>query len=1064
MKNIYFTLALLGLFCQASAQWQQLGGPTAIGAIRGIVSDGNTLWANSEYNRVFRSTNGGLSWQLTTNGLPSQVTVFSSSQIVKINNTLLVEYNNQVYRSTNGGDNWVLSNNGISPGDLLNLYVVNNTVVLFSVSGVYRSNDEGQTWQSASTGLASGNIYVYDAYVESGVLYACLAIGANNYVYKTTNNAVSWIDITGNLGYFYYASITVMNSNLFLITEYGELYSTPINGSNWSLVSTFYGDFVKGIINHNNQLYLSTTTGIYTTTNLGSTWNVVSMFSVYEGGLFKSLDGYIYTNIDLNMTGGESSLQRSANNGLTWELLINEINSESIREISAEGNHIIILTENNLVYFSNDYGISWNYRVASEANDVKCVKDASNNTHFFIAQFTNLWHSTDNGMNWNLTSNGIPNSYLLHDIHVNTNSAQPVLYISATTSSNSNLYRSLDLGTTWTPCNISLNSFAYNISMTFKDESTAFLSTNSQVFKTTDGGLNWSLIYTDNEITDIEWHPQANRLLASKLSYELLISDDEGLTWQSYLTPYFDIHGLISNGNSLLMITDGALNVSMDQGDSWSFFSSLFSLYNVAIVTPEFIYAGIYYGLGYMPNYVMSGVNISGNIQFDIDGNCSTELGNTYLQNTKIKILQNASVQQQYLISSSGFYNFSVPVGDYTVQVDTTGMPFNVICPVNNSYNASINATTPIINDLNFKLICKPGFDLASWSVNRVFGWIFPGQESHIRVSAGLFDQLFMYNVVCANVSGGQVKVRFNGPVSYAGPAPGALTPLVSNDTLIYNIADFTQINPYSSFIFKLITDTTATVGEFVCFQVWITPIQGDNNPVNNYLQHCLPVTNSYDPNIKEVSPPVVNNPGDWVTYTIHFQNTGNAPAINIKVRDTLSMLLDWETLQVLDYSHPVSTQISGNGVVTFSFANIMLADSLSDPEGSKGYVQFRIRTRPEFVPPMTLGNKAAIYFDFNAPVITNEAVISYPTSTNGIVKAENVMLYPNPASDEVTLFTPYVNSLVVLSDLQGKVIMSLNVTERQTKLNTAVLSPGVYLIQVQHHQSTQQGKLIIVR
>jgi uncharacterized repeat protein (TIGR01451 family) len=70
-------------------------------------------------------------------------------------------------------------------------------------------------------------------------------------------------------------------------------------------------------------------------------------------------------------------------------------------------------------------------------------------------------------------------------------------------------------------------------------------------------------------------------------------------------------------------------------------------------------------------------------------------------------------------------------------------------------------------------------------------------------------------------------------------------------------------------------------------------------------------VVNSYDPNMKEVYPVnVLPGYDDWFTYTIHFQNTGNAPAFNIRLRDTLDANLDINSFEVRGYSHPANISI----------------------------------------------------------------------------------------------------------------------------------------------------------
>ncbi|PSJ23904.1 hypothetical protein B7P34_36265, partial [Streptosporangium nondiastaticum] len=58
---------------------------------------------------------------------------------------------------------------------------------------------------------------------------------------------------------------------------------------------------------------------------------------------------------------------------------------------------------------------------------------------------------------------------------------------------------------------------------------------------------------------------------------------------------------------------------------------------------------------------------------------------------------------------------------------------------------------------------------------------------------------------------------------------------------------------------------------------------------------------NSFDPNIKEVYPTTISpNQSEWLTYTVHFQNTGNDTAYLVVLKDTLSQDLMPETFQYL--------------------------------------------------------------------------------------------------------------------------------------------------------------------
>ncbi|HRD54711.1 MAG TPA: T9SS C-terminal target domain-containing protein, partial [Flavobacteriales bacterium] len=94
-------------------------------------------------------------------------------------------------------------------------------------------------------------------------------------------------------------------------------------------------------------------------------------------------------------------------------------------------------------------------------------------------------------------------------------------------------------------------------------------------------------------------------------------------------------------------------------------------------------------------------------------------------------------------------------------------------------------------------------------------------------------------------------------------------------------------------------------------------------------------VVGSYDPNDKLLSPAVLTP--DEVTlgetpiaYTIRFQNTGTFLADRVVITDTLPDGLQWNSVAMLDASHPFNWFLN-NGVLHFIFDDINLPDSQSD-------------------------------------------------------------------------------------------------------------------------------------
>ncbi len=153
---------------------------------------------------------------------------------------------------------------------------------------------------------------------------------------------------------------------------------------------------------------------------------------------------------------------------------------------------------------------------------------------------------------------------------------------------------------------------------------------------------------------------------------------------------------------------------------------------------------------------------------------------------------------------------------------------------------------------------------------------------------------------------------------------------------------------------------------------------QDDGNP---YIDRdCQENVGSYDPNDKRGFPKGfcenhVIHPNTDLEYQIRFQNTGTDTAFNIVIKDTLSQYLNPITLRPGASSHSYDFELLGQGVVQFTFENIMLPDSNVNVQGSHGFVEFKIDQRPDLSFGTVLENEAAIFFDFNEPIITNKVI-----------------------------------------------------------------------------------------
>jgi uncharacterized repeat protein (TIGR01451 family) len=200
----------------------------------------------------------------------------------------------------------------------------------------------------------------------------------------------------------------------------------------------------------------------------------------------------------------------------------------------------------------------------------------------------------------------------------------------------------------------------------------------------------------------------------------------------------------------------------------------------------------------------------------------------------------------------------------------------------------------------------------------------------------------------------------------------------IKGDTLTWNFSSLKFGSAHLTPRLFLTTNRSARRGDFVDFEVKVLPLKGDYDSTNNIKHYRFTVRTSYDPNDKNVYPKgkcaehyvKIDEP---LTYTIRFQNTGDADAIDIYLLDEISQFLDLNTLKVLGQSHKnLITEVLPNNVLKFGFDNIYLPDSNSNETESHGYVVYQISPKIGVSNGSIVNNKAEIYFDYNPAVATN--------------------------------------------------------------------------------------------
>ncbi|MCB9292953.1 MAG: T9SS type A sorting domain-containing protein [Lewinellaceae bacterium] len=561
------------------ASWQYLGLENSqhIGRIvvdpqdpgRVFVAAAGRLYGKSEDRGLYRTENGGLSWErvLYVSDSTSCIDVAINPQNPDILYAATWErirlpwersyagVTSRLYRSSDGGDTWEQLTEGLPPSDeqrgrigiavspsnpdiLYATFTTNEITNVFD--GIYKSLDGGDTWFRVDNGTIDG-IYASFGWffgnirVDPTTPDVVYAMGVQ--LYKSVDGGVSWSDITFMHVDQHGLEIHPLNPNFVVAGNDGGIYISQSGGNNWSHVQVlpltqFYEceiDFLQP-----DRIYGGTQDNGTIRTLSGNTddWDRIL------GG-----DGFhvIVDPTDNNIIYAEfqwGNLYRSYDGGFDFDFIFNGGNNDRTNwntpVVLDPSDPAVLYYGANRLYRSPDRGNNW-APISGDLTDgqhpsgsqsfgtITSIAVAPTNSEVIYVGTDdgNVQVTRNGGQTWENISQGLPERYIT-EVAVDPYDEQ-VAYVTLSgyrfVDYQPHVLRTADGGQTWEDISGNLPEIPVNdIIIDPAAGQTLYIANDLGVWYTEDLGLAWQVLGNNLPMTvvnDLDFHPETRILIAA---------------------------------------------------------------------------------------------------------------------------------------------------------------------------------------------------------------------------------------------------------------------------------------------------------------------------------------------------------------------------------------------------------------------------------------------------------------------------------------------------------------------------------------------------------------------
>jgi photosystem II stability/assembly factor-like uncharacterized protein len=525
-----------------------------------LVATSDAVYAGTESNGVYKSIDGGATWVPSSKGLPAPEEYTTNVSVLvadpRFPNRLWAAAGRSLFLTTNGGLSWQERSRGLpvgATGQGLALAPDGNTLYVSNFRAVFKTTNQGKRWSRVSLGLpgdASLGELTVDPTTPSTVF-----VGAGTGLWRTTNGGASWKRVLSGGTVL---ALAWQGTRLFAGVS-GEtlhgVYSSDDHGTTWTAAAQSPSDpEILDLAAGPDLVYAGTRRsfiqagGVFRSLDHGRTWDPSFHGLISQEAFCVAVDP---TDPDVLYAGvGSLGVFKSTDRGATWELL--DLGLPPTLPIPFEIDALLVDPSNpdtvyagtnagsGGAYLSRDAGASW---ALIDPNEISLriqtlAADPRTTGAVWAAGFPGLYHSS-NGETWEPATSPARDEFGFesHAFLVDRN-APDVLWAAGSTAFRGapliRLSRSADGGKTWQPRETRLaGSRVLALAIDPFDSNLLLAGTDSGLFRTTDAGLTWTKVpgFTASVNTIVAAPTTPTAFYANLDGFGVQRSINGGVTW-----------------------------------------------------------------------------------------------------------------------------------------------------------------------------------------------------------------------------------------------------------------------------------------------------------------------------------------------------------------------------------------------------------------------------------------------------------------------------------------------------------------------------------------------------